>query len=163
MTANGQDSPVRPGDGSVPITRRAHIYIKTAWITGVVWILCSSFMAAVSYLLLMLVPVFSPALIMPVPFIAPITNALIVTILVMGLRRKNRACAIILFLHVLLHLIPSLSMYIYLHCAGDSDYLMQFWYLNITSYVMLLVFAVLFYLGILGTFSYRKSIRAAST
>ena len=162
MTANGQDSPVRPGDGSAPITRRAHIFIKTAWITGIIWILCSSAIAAGSFILLY-VPLFSPSIMLLfVPFLAPIINAVIVTFLVIGLRRKSRACAVILFIHVILHLIPSLILYIDRYFTGDRDFLMEFSYLNITSYVLLLIFAVLFYLGILGTYSYRKAVRAES-
>jgi hypothetical protein len=141
---------------------KAHIYIKIAWISGIFWILCSSFIAALSYLLLY-IPVVSPFTIFVfIPFLGPILNVLIVTFLVIGLYKNNPVCAVILFLHVISYLVPSIGFFIFRLIEGSSG-IEEFWYLQLSAYVVLIVFTALLYLGVHGTFTYNKATKSTLT
>lgn len=148
--------------GNYNMEKKTFIYIKIAWISGIFWILCSSFIAALSYLLLY-IPVISPFTIFVfIPFLGPIFNALIVTFLVIGLYKKNPVCAILLFLHVISYLVPSIGVFIYRLIEGSSG-IEDFWYLQLPTYVILIIFTALLYLGVYGTISYNKATKSTST
>ena len=142
------------------MNNKANVFIKITWIAGLIWIIISTIISLGSFFFFAFFHIFS---VFFYPFIlGAVINFLIVSGLVIGIYKKSRVCSILLFVHAVLHLIPSVVILIWKIIDGWHHFWVSQIYGNIISLIIFLVFSVIFFLGIRGTFSHHKVLKAAA-
>ena len=151
------------------MNRKINVLIKITWITGIIWIICTSILALYSAIFFFFIYIVSPFVFVHevhnlfLYLLIAVIHGLIVTILVIGVYKKSRICSVLLFIHAALHLIPSVILTLWAAIEGRGHYTELALYTNIITLIILVIFSLIFILGIWGTFSYHKALKAEAS